>query len=102
VGHGAEFASTFALTLANPATILSFIALFAGFGLGASTSDYADASRLVLGVFFGSAGWWLLLSGGVSLLRGQVNHARMRWVNRLSGVVLFTFGALALRQVWSH
>src|SRR5204862_36503 len=31
-GHGAEFASTFVLTLANPATILSSIALFAGFG----------------------------------------------------------------------
>ncbi|HEY6168185.1 MAG TPA: LysE family transporter [Verrucomicrobiae bacterium] len=101
-GHSAAFFSTLALTLTNPATILSFIAVFAGFGLGVSSSNYADASLLVLGVFVGSACWWLLLSGGVGLLRSRVDDGWMRWVNRLSGAVLFAFGGLALAQSLSR
>ena len=101
-GYFAAFLSTLALTLTNPATILSFIAVFAGFGLGTSAADYADASLLVLGVFLGSAAWWLLLSSGVGLLRSRVDDGWMRWVNRLSGAVLFAFGALALAQALRH
>jgi threonine/homoserine/homoserine lactone efflux protein len=55
--------STLLLTLTNPMTILSFAAVFAGFGLGA-TPDYLAASALVAGVFLGSALWWLLLCCG--------------------------------------
>jgi len=50
----------------------------------------------VAGVFAGSAAWWLLLSGGVSLLRERLTPRRMRWVNRLSGTVLIAFGLAAL------
>jgi arginine exporter protein ArgO len=51
-----------------------------------------------VGVFLGSAAWWLFLSMGVSLLREKVNSTALRWVNRLSGVILLSFGALALWQ----
>lgn len=90
-----DYASTFGLTLTNPATILSFVAVFAGLGLAASSSR-ADAASMVAGVFAGSAAWWLLLSGVVSLLRDRVGPRQLAWVNRLSGAVLFAFGALAL------
>src|SRR6266516_6335969 len=62
------YTSTFVLTLTNPLTILSFAAVFAGLGLGGGTTDYAGAAWLVLGVFLGSALWWLLLSAGVGRL----------------------------------
>src|SRR6476661_6636317 len=55
------YASTVALTLTNPLTILSFAVVFAGLGLGSGSSDYLSAGLLVLGVFCGSALWWLLL-----------------------------------------
>jgi threonine/homoserine/homoserine lactone efflux protein len=90
------YTSTFALTLTNPATILSFAAIYAGLGIAETGADYAAALMLVAGVFGGSAAWWLLLSGGVSLLRGTFTPARLRWINRLSGVVLAGFGLLAL------
>src|SRR5262245_23551445 len=61
----AAYTSTFALTVANPATILSFAAIFAGMGAGITSRSYASAALLVSGVFLGSALWWLLLSGGV-------------------------------------
>lgn len=90
------YLSTLLLTLANPATILSFAAVFAGFGLGTNGVDYSAATTIVAGVFIGSALWWLLLSGGVSLLRHRLSNAAMGWINRSAGILLFTFGAVAL------
>ena len=81
------FAATFALTLANPMTILSFAAMFAGL----RTSSPA---LLVAGVFAGSCTWWLLLSTAASLL--HLDAAKMRWVNRASGVLVAGFGLVAL------
>jgi threonine/homoserine/homoserine lactone efflux protein len=90
------YASTFALTLMNPMTILSFAALFAGLGLGAAGSGRATAVSLVLGVFLGSACWWLALTGAVAALRARVSPARFRWANVASGLVILGFGLLAI------
>jgi hypothetical protein len=76
-------------------TILSFVAVFAGFGLGASP-DYFSASALVAGVFIGSALWWLLLSGGVALFRSRLSAGWMQAVNRLSGALILGFGLYSL------
>jgi threonine/homoserine/homoserine lactone efflux protein len=91
------YATTVGLTLTNPATIISFATVFAALGLaGAVGSGVAAPGLLTLGVFLGSACWWLLLSGGVSLLRSRLNTGALHWVNRLSGVVLLGFGVVAL------
>ncbi|MCB0238318.1 MAG: LysE family transporter, partial [Anaerolineae bacterium] len=79
-----DYASTFLLTITNPLTIISFAAVFAGLGLGSGYDDLGSALLLVAGVFTGSALWWLLLSGGVSLLRGRITENGLRWVNRVS------------------
>jgi threonine/homoserine/homoserine lactone efflux protein len=96
-----SYASTFILTLTNPTTILSFVAVFAGLGLadatrGAAGGPYLAAALLVLGVFAGSALWWLLLSGGVSVLRARFDARALRWVNRISGIIIAAFGVAAL------
>lgn len=92
------YLSTFALTVTNPMTIISFTAVFAGFGLGSEGSDFRSAWALVSGVFTGSAAWWLTLS----LL---VGHPRWRvllggrgklWINRVSGAVILIFGVIVL------
>jgi threonine/homoserine/homoserine lactone efflux protein len=90
------YASTFFLTLTNPMTILSFTAVFAGLGIGSAAGDYGSATLLVLGVFGGSATWWLLLSGGVSVLRSKFSPRAMGWVNNVAGIVILGFGAIAL------
>jgi arginine exporter protein ArgO len=51
------------------------------------TEEYLSAALLVLGVFLGSALWWLLLGGGVGLLHVKLSPGTLRWVNRVSGVV---------------
>jgi len=97
-GLTSAYLSTFLLTLTNPMTILSFAAVFAGLGLGAS-ADYFSASALVLGVFAGSALWWLLLSGGVAAFRSRVRPELLRWVNRISGGIILACGLYSLSKV---
>lgn len=65
------YGSTFLLTLANPTTILSFAAIFAGVGIATGSRDYGSSALLVLGVFAGSALWWLLLSSFVGMFRAR-------------------------------
>jgi arginine exporter protein ArgO len=64
-----DYLSMLLLTLANPQTTLSFIAAFAALGLAAPDGGTGQAGPLVLGVFLGSAGWWLVLSSGGGWLR---------------------------------
>lgn len=97
----AAYASTLALTLTNPLSILSFAAIFAGLGLASVGNGFGAAAILVLGVFIGSALWWLALSTGVSLLRKKLSARAMTWVNRISGLVILGFGVVTLISlVW--
>jgi threonine/homoserine/homoserine lactone efflux protein len=95
-GLGGMYLSTLALTLTNPMTILSFAALFAGLGLGGDRGDGTTASAMVLGVFLGSALWWLLLTGGIALARRRLTSHLLRSINTLSGLALLGFGLFAL------
>jgi len=94
-GLPGAYASTLILTLTNPVTILAFAAIFAGLGLGNAGGNYIAGILLVVGVFLGSAAWWLFLSTSVGLFRAWFNGARLRWVNRISGVIIAGFGCLA-------
>ena len=95
-GLVADYLSTLLLTLTNPATILSFIAVFAGLGLGGAVGDFRAATWLVAGVFLGSAFWWLLLSGGVGWFREKLGPGQLRWLNWISGGIIIGFGIVSL------
>jgi len=102
IGLFGAYASTFALTLTNPMTILSFLAVFAALGVGTTHPEPLAAVTLVIGVFLGSALWWLTLSGGVTLLRARFDARRLRWVNWISGLILIAFGFGAIVSVAIH
>src|SRR5690606_3670811 len=91
-----NFISTFFLTITNPTTILSFLAIFAGLGLGTTKTDYSSSMTLVLGIFIGSALWWLILSSIVSFFQSKITPDRLIWINRLSGLIIISFGLFAL------
>jgi threonine/homoserine/homoserine lactone efflux protein len=82
------FAGTFGLTLSNPATIFSFIAIFGSLGAQAAG---ASPWTMVIGVLLGSALWWLLLCAGVSRLRARFDATWQRRVNRASALLLAAF-----------
>jgi threonine/homoserine/homoserine lactone efflux protein len=98
-GLWAVYGSAVLLTLTNPATILSFVAVFAGIGLAEVADDRGAALMIVLGVFLGSAAWWLFLSNLVALFRRALTPARQLWINRLSGCILIGFGVAAVASV---
>jgi threonine/homoserine/homoserine lactone efflux protein len=97
-GLGASYVSTLFLTLTNPMTILSFAGIFAALGIADTNGNLSAAALLVLGVFIGSAAWWLVLSGGVGLVRDKLPTGALGWVNRLSGMILLVFGIVAVWQ----
>lgn len=88
--------STFVLTVANPITVLTFLALFAGMGLGADKSDAAASLLVVTGIFLGSALWWVLLSGGISALRNRIRAEWLMWIHRASGAILVLLALFAI------
>jgi threonine/homoserine/homoserine lactone efflux protein len=93
-GLPSAYLSTYGLTMTNPMTILSFAAIFAGFGLAGG--GLLDAVILTAGVFLGSSLWWLILTSAVGLLRTRLTPAVLVWINRVSGAVLLGFGVLAI------
>jgi threonine/homoserine/homoserine lactone efflux protein len=93
-GLVAAFGSTFLLTLANPITILTFAAIFAGLSIPPGVR-LPPGLVLAAGCFVGSALWWLGLSGAVSLVRGRLGPTALGRINRLAALVLAGF-ALAV------
>ena len=107
VGH---FVSTFFWTLANPLTILSFVAIFTGLdvagpgavapgAVGPPERDYPGITTLVVGVFAGSSMWWLLLSMSVGLFRHHIRGQPMRWPSVIAGALIIGFGVYALTAI---
>ena len=92
-GVVAAYSSTFALTLANPATILSFLAVIAA--LSGPQGGVNGGVVLVGGVFLGSTLWWLILVGLVSALRSSLPDFVLRGIEFVSALVLIGFGLLA-------
>ena len=93
-GLPGAYLSTLGLTLTNPMTILSFAALFVG--LGVTGGDAAGATLLTLGVFTGSAMWWVILVTAVGAFRSRLTPTGLRRVNIVSGLVIGAFGIVAI------
>lgn len=83
-GLTGAFASTYALTLSNPMTILAFAGLIAGLASGAQ----GGAFYLVAGVFAGSALWWLILVSVTVAIKNRLSGEVTRWLDLASGLML--------------
>jgi threonine/homoserine/homoserine lactone efflux protein len=90
------YATTFLLTVSNPVTVLSFIAIYAGWGVESLRGHYVGAAVLMLGVFSGSALWWLALFVGLTTFRDRFNLRILGWIHRVSGAVIAGFGGVVL------
>ncbi|MFN5060038.1 MAG: LysE family translocator [Chloroflexota bacterium] len=97
VRHSNMYLSTLALTITNPMTIIVFLGMFAGLS-GVNTLDTTSAILLVLGVGLGSTIWWLMLSHITARLGRDISPNGMRWINRISGILIGAFGVAA---IWS-
>ena len=92
----ADYASTFALTISNPITILAFLAIFAAIGFTGDAATLGGAAILVLGVWLGSLLWWVGLAVGAGMMRASFDRQHLIWINRGSGVLLLLSGVALL------
>lgn len=90
---------TFLLTLTNPLTILSFMAIFAGLGFNDENSNYFAASLLVLGVFIGSMAWWIILTSFLRLFHAKMSQKTIIFINKCSGAIIAGFGLLSMASL---
>jgi threonine/homoserine/homoserine lactone efflux protein len=90
-----SYVSSFLLALTNPVTIFAFVAVFAAFGLGHKLI-ILSACILVIGVFAGSTLWFLAIGYVATLFKKKLDAGGLRWVNRVSGVLIILSGVAAL------
>jgi len=87
------FASTFALTITNPATLFGFAALFAGLGsLTGAREGFGAAAIVVFGVICGSALWWFVLTTVVGYFHARIDAHVMKLINHGSGILVTLCG----------
>jgi len=91
-----DFVSTFMLAVTNPITLIAFAGLLATLGITEAGASVGNASILVVGVFAGSAAWWVAISTTAGILRPFVDGTYQAWMNRVSAMILLGFGVYAL------
>ena len=95
-GYLSAYTSMFFLTLTYPMTVLIFLGIFAGLGIGSTKGNYVAIAALVLGVFTGSILWWAILSTFIGSLRDKFKTQNWQWVNKVSGILITGFGLAVL------
>ena len=90
------YVTTFFLTFSNPLTILSFVAIYAGWHVPSLDGRYIAAATLTAGVFAGSALWWIALFIALTTFHGRFNLRFLFWVHRVSGAIIAVFGVIVL------
>lgn len=90
------YATTFFLTFSNPVTILSFVAIYAGWHVPSLDGQYIAAATLTTGVFIGSTLWWIALFIGLEAFHEKFNLRFLFWVHRVTGVIIAALGVIVL------
>ena len=88
-----DYSSTLLLTLTNPTTVLSFLAVLAGLGMGGHRQWWLNFA-LVGGIFCGSMLWWVALVLLVNRFRERFDGPAMGWMNRVAGLAIGGFGVV--------
>jgi threonine/homoserine/homoserine lactone efflux protein len=99
-----DFASTFALTLTNPAFILWLLVIFSALGVNSDAAEAGEitpsrvgmGAQTILGFFAGAVAWWTILTSVVSLFRRRFRPRHLLWINRIAGILITALGAAAI------
>ncbi len=98
----ASFTSTLFLTFASPMTTLLFVGMFTTYGVFDTPLLNSQVVQLVLGVITGAMTWWLILTSFVHFVHTRSNMAIFKYVNRISGVGIFSFGVYVFFKLFKQ
>lgn len=90
-----EYVTTLLLTLTNPTTVLSYMAVLAALRLG-QPRPWTLNLILVLGIFCGSMLWWIVLAMASGHFRDRFNDGAVIWMNRIAAVAIGAFGVVTM------
>jgi threonine/homoserine/homoserine lactone efflux protein len=91
-----DFSTSFLFALVNPMSLLSFLAVFAAFGLSLKWKEMIAESYLLFGIFVGSSLWWFILSESLTHFKERFTGKVIFWINRATGLAIFCFGVFAI------
>lgn len=91
------YCSAVLYNLTNPMSLVVMLALLSPL-VAQSTPSPGDAAVLLAGLFAAVAVWWICLTGAVALLRSRLNARVVLNINRVAGVLLTFYGAVALAR----
>ena len=87
------FASSFAIAIANPATVLSFLMAFTAFEITGAQSA-VQSVQLVGGILLGTLCWWTALAGVTAAFRERINEKIHLVLNRVLGCLMTALGGI--------
>jgi len=91
------FGAALALTLANPADILLFAAIFAGLRITVHTP--LEHVTFAAAIFAGGCCYWVVLSLLIRRWRNALTAEHIRWVNRTCSLLMIAAAAATLASV---
>jgi threonine/homoserine/homoserine lactone efflux protein len=89
------YMTTLLLTLTNPTTVLSYMAVLAALRLG-QPRPWTMTLFLVLGIFCGSMIWWIVLAAIAGYFRDRFTDKAVVWMNRIAAFSIAGFGILTM------
>jgi arginine exporter protein ArgO len=97
-----DFAKAFTLSLANPATFLGALGLFAALGPVDGTLERSAGLWLVAGVFCGSVTWWTMLSAAARIFRKNFQPRTLARFNKIEGAGIVVLGMILMAVAVSN
>jgi len=88
----------FLLTIMNPMTILSFIAIYTSVGVDYYT-NILQSFVVLIGIFFGSMTWWCILGSVISKIKCKLPPHWLFYIKYISCILLTVFGILTLIEI---
>ena len=93
-----DFLQAIAMGISNPMAIFVIFALFAFFGIAASTPRDWNVAPIILSVSAGSVVYWFLMSWGLSRFRDKFRLRTILWISRVMGAIVIIIGIVLMGQ----
>jgi threonine/homoserine/homoserine lactone efflux protein len=87
-----DYLSMVAITIANPLTLIFFVAILPGFGIVSPGTSLIPSIEFVAGIFCGSTVWWIFLCSSVGSVRSCIGPDTLKLINRVSGILIACIG----------